>query len=171
MASVFDANPGRRPPVIPSDRERSSFPLRARTIDVDMGVRAPYPPCNPEASASLRRDPVRSRAQRQCRSDAMSSSRPRRARISRAAVMSVRARLPQPRGSSYLKGLVRTALFKRRSHDLGYPASSAAPSGMQPRRSRVGDRDLPLSVLVARRRTLRSPMWRSDRRRSGSSNM
>ena len=42
---------------------------------------------------------------------------------------------------------------------------------MQARRSSVVDRDLPLSILVARRRTLRSPIWRSDRRRSGSSNM
>jgi hypothetical protein len=79
--------------------------LRATQIGLPRRVTPLHPPGNPEASASQRRDPVRSRAQRQCRSDTMSSSSPRRARISRAAVIGVHARLPQPRARS--GGLVR----------------------------------------------------------------
>jgi hypothetical protein len=60
------------------------------------GVTALHPHGNPEASASQLRDPVRRRAQPQCRSATTSSSHPEAARISRAAVSSVDAGMLQP---------------------------------------------------------------------------
>jgi hypothetical protein len=64
------------------------------------GVTALHPSGNPEASATLRRGPVRSRAQRQCRSAKMSSGGPRRARVSRAAVIGVREVLSRGQSAS-----------------------------------------------------------------------
>jgi hypothetical protein len=94
LASASTKHGQRR--LVPSDR--LGLLDRAATTNALIARRnGASSPGNPEASASQRRDPVRPRAQPPCRSATASSSHPGGARISRAAVISVDARMLQPR--------------------------------------------------------------------------